>query len=129
LQQELSDDIHRAGVLKANESRTRFGNLGELNSVSTVVEAGYDNASGTTLDVIDPEVNVQLRSYFQREHHLYVTAAEGEISGFLFEAPLLFPLSVILSLLRPFFRGCCLRSCRWGSQELSGRYGPYRTAK
>jgi hypothetical protein len=56
--------------------------LGELNSITKVAEACYDNAFGAHLDVIDPEPNVQLRTYVQREHHLYETTAEGEISDF-----------------------------------------------
>jgi len=56
--------------------------LGELNSIAKVAEACHDNAFGAHLDVIDPELNLQLRSYFQREHHLYETTAEGEISDF-----------------------------------------------
>ena len=56
--------------------------LGELNSIPKVAEACYDNAFGAHLDVIHPELNGQLRAYVQREHHLYETTAEGEISDF-----------------------------------------------
>src|SRR5882762_3685314 len=56
------------------------GQLGELNSIAKVAEACHDNAFGAHLNVIDPEINVQLHAYVQREHHLYETTAEGEIS-------------------------------------------------
>jgi hypothetical protein len=87
--------------------------LGELNSITKVAEACYDNAFGAHLDVIDPEPNVQLRAYVQREHHLYETTAEGEISDFwtFVRIGAALPSKCTSILTSTFFRGCCLRSC------------------
>jgi hypothetical protein len=61
--------------------------LGELYSVPAVVYARYDNTADAHLDIIEPEINVQLRAYVQREHHLYETPGEGEIRGFRAKRP------------------------------------------
>jgi hypothetical protein len=58
-----------------------------------------------------------LRAYVQREHHLHETTAKGETSDLQIGAAL---PSKCTSILTPtFFRGCCLRSWRRDSEELS----------
>jgi len=54
----------------------------KLYSIANLEIARHNNASCAHLDIIQPEHNFQLGSYFQREHHLYVKTADAEISGF-----------------------------------------------
>jgi len=79
--------IH-ARIKKSFESRPVFRiQLGELDAISSVMKARYNDARGTQFPIVEPDSDIQLRSYLQREHHLCKASAESEIRGLGAERP------------------------------------------